>query len=703
MKGAVSPERVDPDGWDVEGGAPPLQLRQLSDAGYDATASQKGSTRIQELSFLDLCYSIDAPTMGKQRVPRKDGERRRSSLFSRSRNGDAGGKAGEKAKMNILDHVSGEARSGEMLALMGPSGSGKTSLLNVLAQRVPSKNVHGGTYVDGKPLTKAFKRQMGFVFQDDLMLWNLTVRETMLFAAKLRLPQSIPLSEKEECVDDLIEKLGLTDCAHSIIGKESRRGVSGGERKRASIGVELVTAPAVLFLDEPTSGLDSSTALSIVTLLHQLARGGVIVVCSIHQPRANIFNQFDKVLLLVKGRIAYYGRQRDMVPYFSGLGLELPPATNAADWVLDLTAGTSGNNLLPNGMTITDAYAHGGLMDLTAGTSGNKLLPNGMTITDVYAHSVAGLDDGALKARGVPTADSIKVAETEFKDKKLSTSWVTTFWYQLRVLLERQGKQSRGEVFSGVNIFQILAVAVIASAVWFQSNNISDITGVFFFISIQQSFNALSSIMRVFPAERGLMMRERSTGSYRVGPYFLAKSFSDMALYVLFPAIYATLVYWCVGLRPSASAFVVYLVIFLSEIMAAQSVGMLISAAIKDFAAAQSFSFVLVLVIMLFGGFYVNNDRIPQGIRWIKYLSFLYWGYGALLVNEFEGRSFACNAEDEARYGGGDCPISGDDVLAVYDFQHIKVWQSLLVLWAMFLALRFMTYCVLRKTTKMHS
>ncbi|CAM9677396.1 unnamed protein product, partial [Laminaria digitata] len=250
--------------------------------------------------------------------------------------------------------------------------------LNVLAQRVPPKSVSGGVFVDGSPMSKSFKRRMGFVFQartDDMCLYNLTVRETVMFASKLRLPQTTPDQEKIHRVEELLELLGLSSVADSVIGKEGKRGISGGERKRVSIGVELITNPDVLFLDEPTSGLgtvmvellvrisinrhahhadpciasdfsmplapmlaslvchfrknkttiypapeDSSTALSIAMLLRGLTKKGMIVVCSIHQPRSNIFSEFDKVLLLSKGNTIYYGGRGSVINYFHTLG-----------------------------------------------------------------------------------------------------------------------------------------------------------------------------------------------------------------------------------------------------------------------------------------------------------------------------------------------------------------------------------------------
>eukprot|EP00752_Nemacystus_decipiens_P017531 g15711.t1 len=595
---------------------------------------------IQELAFLDLNYEVDNVRPGM-----------------------------ETETLRVLEGVSGQANSGEMLALMGPSGSGKTSLLNVLAQRVPQKQVTGSVFVDGSPLSKSFKRRMGFVFQDDMCLWNLTVRETVTFAAKLRLPQATPDKEKNARVAELLELLGLSHVAESIIGKEGRRGISGGERKRVSIGVELITSPDVLYLDEPTSGLDATTALSITQVLRTLTRKGMIVVCSIHQPRSNIFSEFDKVLLLNKGRTVYYGARSSIVTYFQALGLELPPETNSADWVLDLT--------VHDGQALSEAYKQRRAGPLAS----DMAIPTASTVTK--------------------TRDRLKGSGSDKSD------WVTSFAYQLKVLLQRQSRQSRGEVFNSVNLGQIFVIAMIASAIWWQSENVSDIAGAMFFISIQQAFNGLNTSMRVFPPERGLMIRERSTGSYRVGPYFLAKSTSDIGLYTVAPILYATAVYWCVGLRGEAGIFFKFLLLFMGQVIVGQSIGLLISTAIADVFTAQSFSFVLILSLMLFGGFYVNNNNVPEGLRWLKYLSFLFYGFGGLLHNEFYGREYSCeNATGKGLSGLSECAeggtgiVTGQDILDEFGFSDVNVWRNIGILAAMIAGFRSLTYLLMRRVTK---
>ena len=178
----------------------------------------------------------------------------------------------------VLSGVEGTLAPGAMLAMMGPSGSGKSSLLSVLADQAPSTphSLTGEVTVGGLRASKAVRRSWGFVFQDDLLLSNLSVRETIQFSALLRLPQALSSEERAERVETTLRQLRLLECADTLIGSETRHGVSGGERKRCAIGVELVCRPRMLFLDEPTSGLDAATALLLVGLLSALARDSSI-------------------------------------------------------------------------------------------------------------------------------------------------------------------------------------------------------------------------------------------------------------------------------------------------------------------------------------------------------------------------------------------------------------------------------------------
>uniref|UniRef100_A0A8C6X0D9 ATP-binding cassette, sub-family G (WHITE), member 2b n=1 Tax=Neogobius melanostomus TaxID=47308 RepID=A0A8C6X0D9_9GOBI len=238
----------------------------------------------------------------------------------------------------ILKDVSGIMRPG-MNAIMGATGSGKTSLLDVIAGRKDPRGLkEGQVLVDGRVVTSELRLSSAYVVQDDILMGTLSVRENLLFSANLRLdPRQHTDKEKRSRVDAIIQDLGLTDCAHTKIGTEFLRGVSGGERKRCSIGMELITAPSLLFLDEPTTGLDSNTANCIMSLLHTLSRRGKTVIFSIHQPRYSIFRKFDHLTLVHKGRWCTRGRQSYQIETFN----------NPADFFMDVTNGEAKSALAP--------------------------------------------------------------------------------------------------------------------------------------------------------------------------------------------------------------------------------------------------------------------------------------------------------------------------------------------------------------------
>lgn len=177
------------------------------------------------------------------------------------------------------------------------------------------------------------------LYQDDVLYPHLTVTETLLYTALLRLPSTISRDEKASIAEAVMIELGLTACRDSIIGNSAKRGVSGGERKRVSIGQELLINPSLLFLDEPTSGLDSTTAGRIVLTLSNLTKGNRTVVMSIHQPSSGIFYMFQKVLLLSGGHPIYFGKASSAMDYIASVGYAPSVQMNPADFLLDIANG----------------------------------------------------------------------------------------------------------------------------------------------------------------------------------------------------------------------------------------------------------------------------------------------------------------------------------------------------------------------------
>ncbi|KAK6211316.1 abc-2 type transporter [Colletotrichum tabaci] len=247
----------------------------------------------------------------------------------------------EKGERALLKDVDGYVRPGKLTALMGASGAGKTTLLNALAQRLNFGTITGEFLVDGRPLPKSFQRATGFAEQMDIHEPTATVREALQFSALLRQPREVPKEEKFDYCETIIDLLEMRDIAGATIGKVGE-GLNAEQRKRLTIGVELASKPELLmFLDEPTSGLDSGAAFNIVRFLRKLADAGQAVLCTIHQPSAVLFEDFDELLLLkAGGRVAYHGPlghdSQELIQYFESNGAhKCPPNSNPAEYMLE--------------------------------------------------------------------------------------------------------------------------------------------------------------------------------------------------------------------------------------------------------------------------------------------------------------------------------------------------------------------------------
>ncbi|KAG6557885.1 hypothetical protein Mapa_000062 [Marchantia paleacea] len=241
-------------------------------------------------------------------------------------------------KKILLDNLNGQVHAG-FTAIMGPSGSGKSTLLNTLACRMEkSASVSGQIRLNGKEYTSTdLKKMSGYVMQDDLLNAHLTVEETLLYTVKLKLEPTYTEAQLLERVSEVIKQMGLEHCKKTVIGSALRRGISGGERKRVAVGMELLTRPQLLFLDEPTSGLDSVTALSLCSLLRKIAEERqCTVVCTIHQPQAKIFNLFQSLIILKAGKLIYQGSASGVLKFFEDSGFPCPEFTNPADHLLDV-------------------------------------------------------------------------------------------------------------------------------------------------------------------------------------------------------------------------------------------------------------------------------------------------------------------------------------------------------------------------------
>lgn len=251
--------------------------------------------------------------------------------------------------MKVLEGVSGQFKSGRMCAIMGPSGAGKTTFMNVLSGKATYGKMGGTVLInEQKAGVSDIKSVLGFVPQDDIVHEDLTVREQIRFSAELRNDSKLSASRLDRITDDVLAVMQIDHIQNSIVGGVEKRGISGGQRKRVNIGLELAAQPNILFLDEPTSGLDSTSSLSVVLSLKKMCQLGMTSIMVIHQPRYSLFTLFDDVLLLGKGgQTVYLGPSIGAKEYFEELGFKMPLDENPADWLMDVVCGEVPNPDLP--------------------------------------------------------------------------------------------------------------------------------------------------------------------------------------------------------------------------------------------------------------------------------------------------------------------------------------------------------------------
>ncbi|XP_042377391.1 ABC transporter G family member 22-like isoform X1 [Zingiber officinale] len=571
---------------------------------------------------------------------------------------------------DILQGITGSARPGELLAVMGPSGSGKTTLLSLLGGRTTANIVQGSITYNDEPYSKSLKGRIGFVTQDDVLFAHLTVRETLTYAALLRLPRTMSRQQKEERAVNVITELGLQGCQDTIVGGSIIRGVSGGERKRVCIGNEILVNPSLLFLDEPTSGLDSTTALRIVQVLTEIAESGKTVVTTIHQPSSRLFHRFDKLILLGKGSLFYFGRASKAMSYFSSTGLSPLIAMNPAEFLVDLANGNTNDVTVPTGLEDK----------LQSKESGRHTTRGKLSAEDVHEYLVAAYETKFTEKKKKKILTPLPInRDLKATVCSLKRDWGANWWQQYSILFWRGLKERRHDYLSWMRITQVLAIAVILGLLWWQSNtttlrDLEDQAGLLFFISVFWSFFPVFTAIFTFPQEREMLNKERAVDMYKLSAYFLARTTSDLPLDLFLPVIFILIVYFMAGLRLSVAHFFLSMLVVLLTVIAAQGLGLAIGASIMNIKKATTLASVTVMTFMLAGGFFVK--RVPAFISWLRFLSFNYHSYRLLLKVQYDHLPPSL-----------DVPELGDGL------------KEVAVMIAMAFGYRFLAYISLRRTT----
>ncbi|KAM9314849.1 broad substrate specificity ATP-binding cassette transporter ABCG2d [Pholidichthys leucotaenia] len=531
----------------------------------------------------------------------------------------------------ILVDLNGIMRPG-LNAILGPTGSGKSSFLDILAARKDPSGLSGEVLIDGAPQPPNFNCLSGYVVQDDVVMGTLTVRENMRFSAALRLPTAVPQSEKEARVNHLIKELGLTKVADSRVGTPMTRGISGGERKRINIGMELIIDPPVLFLDEPTTGLDASTANAVLLLLKRMADHGRTIIMSIHQPRYSIYRLFDTLTLLVAGKMVYHGPVPNALDYFANIGYPCEPHNNPADFFLDVINGDFTTT------TMTKMHSSEDL-DFEVLSSSRQSIEE--HLVDEYRNSSYSRDTLAELEHVVQNR------ECSMRPKSHTITYNSSFLHQLRWVLQRTFQNlmlnpQTSVAQLGVNIFLALVVGAIFFDVKDDQSGIQNRMGALFFITTNQCFSTVSAA-EVFIIERKLFVHEYISGYYRVSVYFLSKILCDVFMRTITSVVFSCIIYFLIGLKSNVEAFFVFMMTVTLVAYTATAMTMAISADQSFVALANILMTITFVFMMIFSGLLVNLPSIRNWLAWLKYFSIPRYGLAALKINEFVGLKF-CEA-----------------------------------------------------------
>lgn len=571
------------------------------------------------LSFTNITYSIKV----RRKVTLQSVLRRRTS--------DADPVSGEtlfSTRKTVLNDISGDARDGEIMAVMGASGSGKSTLIDALANRMAKGSLKGAITLNGEQLeSRLLKVISAYVMQDDLLFPMLTVEETLMFAAEFRLPRTLSKSKKKLRVQALIDQLGLRNAAKTVIGDEGHRGVSGGERRRVSIGTDIIHDPILLFLDEPTSGLDSTSAYMVVKVLQRIAQSGSIVIMSIHQPSYRILGLLDRMIFLSRGQTVYSGPPSNLPLFFSDFGHPIPDDENKTEFALDLIRELEGS---PGG-TKSLVEFNKSWQALKRGNDVNSesISTNGMNLSLKEAIS-ASISRGKLVSGATASNSNNGPAS-------LVPTFANPSWIEMAVLSKRSFTNSRRmpELF-GVRLGAVMVTGFILATMYWRLDNspkgVQERLG-FFAFAMSTTFYTCADALPVFLQERYIFMRETAYNAYRRSSYVLSHSLVALPSLLFLSLAFAATTFWAVGLDGS---FLFYFLIIFASFWAGSSFVTFLSGVVPQVMLGYTIVVAILAYFLLFSGFFINRDRIPPYWIWFHYISLVKYPYEAVLQNEFE-------------------------------------------------------------------
>nr|XP_042126007.1 ATP-binding cassette sub-family G member 3-like isoform X1 [Peromyscus maniculatus bairdii] len=477
-----------------------------------------------------------------------------------------------------LSKISGIMRPG-LNAIMGPEDGSRSWLLDVLAARKDPRGLSGDILINGKPRPANFKCTSGYVPQNDVVMYTVTVRENIEFSAALRLPMTVTRDERRRRIDEVLELLHLDKVAN--VKPRSKE-----LRKRTSIAMELVTEHPILFLDDPTTGLDLVTTTDVISVLIRISMRGQTVIFSINQAQYSIFRFFDSLTLVASGKVMYHGPSQEALEYFKSAGYEYDSHNNPADFFLDIINGGFS--------AILDTEEEGHDADKYKELSGRQhqvteKLANMYAQSSLYREMRTELDPLLGEQR---TGRSSAVEEI---------TCVTPFWHQLRWNIFHLFKNYYG--FPDVTMNQAVITAIISVIVGTtfcvlrnECNEVQIRAGLLFFFTVFQTITSVSA-RELFEIDRDRFLHEHTSGYYRVLPYFLGKLLAELVPRRLLPSIIFTVIVFSIaGVETDVKGFFAMFFTIMMLAYSASSLPLSIGAGEK----AEAVPTVLVVIYFMF-------------------------------------------------------------------------------------------------------
>ncbi|XVE76288.1 hypothetical protein DITRI_Ditri12bG0160000 [Diplodiscus trichospermus] len=613
----------------------------------------------------------------------------------------------ENTNKSLLNDISGEAREGEIMAILGPSGSGKSTLMDALANRIDKHSLKGSITLNGEVLESGLLKVISaYVMQDDVLFPMLTVEETLMFAAEFRLPRSLSKEKKKARVQALIDRLGLKNAAKTVIGDEGHRGVSGGERRRVSIGIDIIHDPILLFLDEPTSGLDSTSAYKVIKVLQRIAQSGSIVIMSIHQPSSRIVGLLDNMFFLSRGQTLYRGSPADLPRYFNDFGHPFSEIGNPCEFALDFIRELE--------------EAPSGTQNLVEFNKSWQASMN--SISNVSNKPTLSLED-AIK-RSIAQGKLVTGA-TATNDQKLTSavpSFANPAWFEVTVLFKRLSMNSKRmpEVFA-LRLGTVVITGIVLGTMFWQVDNtpkgIQERLGCLA-IAISTIFYTCTTETPEFIKERFIFVRETAYNAYRRSSYVFARSFIAIPSLIVLSLCFSLISFWSIGLTGGFAGFIFFFLATCATFWAGSSLVAFIAGLFPDYFLAFVMAVAAVSYHFFFSGFLISRDRLPKYWLWLHYTSVVKYPYEAFLQNEFRPstcfargpqmfdqtplRSLTTSTKDELLASMGNvlgmnftdstCITTGKDVLKMQGITQLSKWNCVWVIIAWGFLFRILFY-----------